>query len=61
MLFMKLIVFNATKNILDKLADSYTIDYLNMLDQLKIMIIKLHFQNMLLPINTLLISKVQKF
>ena len=50
-----LIVCNATKNILDKLADSYTIDYLNMLDKLKIKIIKLYLQNMLLPINILLI------
>ena len=58
---MKLTVFNATKNILDKLADFYTIDYLNMLDQLKIKIIKLHLQNILLLINILLISKTQKF
>ena len=36
MLFTKLIAFNVIKNILDKLADSYTIDCLNMLDQLKI-------------------------
>ena len=40
MLFSKLIEFSVIKNILDKLADSYTIDCLNMLDQLKIKIIQ---------------------
>ena len=34
---------------------------LNMLDQLKTKIIKLHLQNVLLPINILSISKIQKF
>ena len=58
---MKLIAFNVIKHILDKLADSYTIDYLNMLDRLKIKKIKLHLQNMLLPIKILLISEIQQF
>ena len=61
MLFTKLIASNVIKNILDKLADSYTTDCLNMLDLLKIKKIKPHLQNTLLPISILLILKIQKY
>ena len=61
MLFTKLIALNVIKNILAKLADSYTTDCLNMVDQLKIKKIKPHLQNTLLPINIPFILKIQKF
>ena len=61
MLFTKLIASNVIKNILDKLADSYTIDCLNMIDQLKIKKIKPHLQKTLLPISIPLILEIQKF